>query len=66
MDVYEVEIYNRWGLKMFDSKDGPQKWDGKFNDKLVDEGVYYYIVKYQRKCWDTEITVTNGFVTVVR
>lgn len=66
MDVYEVEIYNRWGLKVFDSKDGPQKWDGKFNDKLVDEGVYYYIVKYQRKCWDTEITVTNGFVTVVR
>lgn len=66
LDVYEVEVYNRWGLKMFDTKDGVAKWNGTYNGKLVDEGVYYYIVKYQRKCWDTEVTVVNGHVTVLR
>ena len=66
METYECEIYDRWGVKMFSSAGGAQTWDGKFEGKPVPEGVYYYIIKYQLKCWDQEVKVEHGHVTVTR
>ncbi|MBX7095676.1 MAG: gliding motility-associated C-terminal domain-containing protein [Flavobacteriales bacterium] len=66
MDQYHVEIYNRWGKKVFESESGKEKWDGKFKGKDVDEGVYFYILTYQRQCWDKEPVTVNGHVTVIR
>jgi hypothetical protein len=33
-------IYNRWGQKVFETTDWTQKWDGTFNGKAAEEGVY--------------------------
>jgi gliding motility-associated-like protein len=38
---YSIEIFDRWGKKMFQSTDVKQSWDGKG----VDDGTYYYIIK---------------------
>ncbi len=39
-----MEVYNRWGEKVFETTDIEGKWDGTFNGKTVDPGVYVYSV----------------------
>lgn len=65
---YSVQIVNRWGNPVFESDpDDPQTWpwDGKVSGKMVDEGVYFYLVKYKTACM-TEFEEKDGFVQVVR
>ncbi len=37
-------IYNRWGNLVCEFTDPGQGWDGTYHGKLVDTGVYYYVV----------------------
>ncbi len=41
-----LEIYDRWGLKMFETTDKIPHWDGKFNGNAVSAGTYYWIAKW--------------------
>lgn len=47
VDSIRIEIFNRWGQVVFESKDPMINWDGihKDSQKDVPEGVYYYICK---------------------
>lgn len=38
-------IFNRWGVKMFESEDINTGWDGTFNGEPQPMGVYVYMVK---------------------
>ncbi len=38
---YSATIFDRWGIKVFESNDVTQSWDGKNSD----DGTYYYIIK---------------------
>ncbi len=40
------EVYDRWGIKMFQSKGVLPAWDGKYNSNDASAGVYYWILKY--------------------
>jgi gliding motility-associated-like protein len=42
-----VEIYNRWGQKIFSSVGYEKEWDGTYNDEVLPVGTYYYIVDYK-------------------
>ncbi len=66
MDSYKLLIYNRWGRLVFESNEIIKTWDGKIDGKSVEEGTYFYIARFQRKCWDTEIQAKTGHVTVIR
>lgn len=45
-DVLHVEIYNRWGLKVFESDDPLFKWDGKDMDgTILKQGTYYVLLQ---------------------
>jgi len=39
---YQMQIYSRWGEKLFESSDIHQGWDGKFKEEYCPAGVYYY------------------------
>lgn len=39
---YEMEIFNRWGEKVFFSNDVNQGWDGKYNGQECEQGYYIY------------------------
>jgi gliding motility-associated-like protein len=39
-------IYNRWGLKVFESADAATGWDGTFNGNYCAEGTYYWVLPY--------------------
>ncbi|MEX0986199.1 MAG: PKD domain-containing protein [Bacteroidales bacterium] len=41
---YKLEIYNRWGEKLFESNDVNVGWDGYYKEKLSPQGVYIWKV----------------------
>jgi len=41
----EVEIYDRWGIKVFASSDYRNDWDGSYNGKSLGNDTYYYFVR---------------------
>ncbi|MBI4931398.1 MAG: gliding motility-associated C-terminal domain-containing protein, partial [Bacteroidetes bacterium] len=55
-----MEVWDRWGIKMFETTDADKCWDGKnMKGKNAVEGTYYYIAKFG------EVTL-RGFVTLLR
>jgi gliding motility-associated-like protein len=40
----EVEIFNRYGQKVFYSRGYKKPFDGNFNNQALPVGVYYYII----------------------
>jgi gliding motility-associated-like protein len=59
-----VQVYNRYGSKVFESTNYNNNWKGTYNNKPLPDGTYYYVVtatlitgrKYQ----------TRGNVTILR
>ena len=43
----DFEIYNRWGLKVFQSSNVIPSWDGFFEGLEVPGGAYYYIYRFE-------------------
>lgn len=39
-----VEIYNRWGTRLFLSKGYTKAWDGRYNGSYVPAATYYYLI----------------------
>lgn len=45
LNEYKLQIFDRWGLLMFESTDIAQMWDGKNLDgKVCPDGTYYFIL----------------------
>jgi gliding motility-associated-like protein len=42
----ELRIYDRWGNLIYISKDGLAPWDGTFNGKPAEQGVYVFVFSY--------------------
>jgi PKD repeat protein len=43
---YNLKIFNRWGVLIFETNDVKKGWDGYFNgDNLAPQGVYVWLVK---------------------
>jgi gliding motility-associated-like protein len=61
----EIEIYNRWGEKLFYSKGYPdnERWDGTYNGKELPVGTYYFIAILNDGIHEDPIT---GPITIVR
>ena len=51
IDEYHLEIFNKWGILVFESKDVNIGWDGYYNGNLLNEGVYV---------WKVSGTLNNG------
>lgn len=41
---FNIMIFDRWGLKMFESSDIKIGWDGKINGKEVADGTYFHLI----------------------
>ncbi len=64
---FHVEIFNRWGKKVFESSDVHTQWDGRINGNPAEEGVYYWMASYTSLCTPGgESHESTGFVQVVR
>ncbi len=67
-EKYELVIFDRWGVRVFESKDKNDDWNGKVNNKGAEcpDGTYYYILKYRYKGLDKDEPVLNGIVRIMR
>lgn len=43
-DEYLMLIFNRWGEKLFETRDIDTAWDGRYNGRFVQQGVYSYYI----------------------
>jgi gliding motility-associated-like protein len=62
---YSLEIYNRWGEKIFESTDVKLGWDAFYQGEAVQDGVYHYFMRY-KTTEDLQWQNVGGVVNVVR
>jgi len=56
-----VQVFNRYGQKVFESKGYAQPFDGKLGSAILPPGVYYYIINLKTNC-----NLISGSITLVR
>ncbi len=61
---YSLTVYNRWGQEVFHTTDPNDSWDGNYNSKPCEMGVYYYRLK--SKCYTGHEETSAGDVTLIR
>lgn len=61
---YYFTIFNRWGEKIFETKDPTVKWDGTYLGQAVMEGVYTYTLNVVFQNYDRKRI--NGMVTLLK
>lgn len=61
---FELQIFNRWGEKIFESKDITNGWDGTYNGNKAAIGVYSYRLLY-RFTGEQGNHLINGHVTLI-
>jgi gliding motility-associated-like protein len=59
-----MEIYDRWGAKIFYSGDYRTGWDGKFKDTSCPSDTYTYLIRY--KGVDRKSYTKTGNVNLIR
>lgn len=64
---FHLEVFNRWGKKVYTTDDYYSQWDGKINGNTAEEGVYYWMASYTQSCLVNAPTNTaQGFVQIIR
>jgi len=63
--AFDIQIYNRWGVKVFQSKDAVVSWNGRLDNKgpILPSGVYVYTLKYA--LGTAPVKTMNGTVTLL-
>lgn len=60
---YKIEIFDRWGVKIFESEAPAIHWDGhSTSGGMCTDGTYYYIL---HALTDTRDYSTTGFITLI-
>jgi len=64
-EIFNMKIYNRWGVKVFETEGSTPGWDGTQHGKKSPTGVYVYYIDVE---FANNITpfVTKGNVTLIR
>ncbi len=63
VEQFLISVYNRWGLKVFESKDIDKLWDGSFKNRSCSSGVYFWEAQYLTG--NDEVEVKKGHVTLI-
>jgi gliding motility-associated-like protein len=61
--LLEFVIYNRWGQKVFETKNPSDCWDGRFQGELQPSGGFVYFIKASSFCG---LIVRKGTLLLVR
>jgi len=64
LEFYQIMIFDRYGNRIFYSTDPLIPWNGYFNNRSVEMGVYTFLIRYKVK--SENIKVIKGDITVVK
>jgi gliding motility-associated-like protein len=56
-----VQIFNRWGEKIYETKNYLNDWQGTYNQDQLPDGTYYYVISFP----DTDFSY-KGSITLLR
>jgi gliding motility-associated-like protein len=59
-----LEIYNRWGEKLYETENINKGWDGKYQGNLCPADYYVYVLKYKGK--KTPWKFQRGYFYIIR
>ncbi|RUA29947.1 MAG: hypothetical protein DSY76_02905, partial [Bacteroidetes bacterium] len=65
-EKYHIAIFNRWGQLLFESNNQNEKWDGKYLNNEVPEGVYFYVIDYVQPFQEGKESHHSGSITIYR
>lgn len=60
---FELKIYDSENLKVFETHDKNEAWNGTYNANALPVGYYYYLIKYQTQ--SGEIKTRNGMIQLI-
>ena len=69
LESYLLQIYNRWGQMIFETKNPDEGWDGTQKGELVQGGTYVWSVVLKSFASDVQeqlVVKKRGIVTLVR
>ncbi|MFN5982990.1 MAG: T9SS type B sorting domain-containing protein [Fluviicola sp.] len=58
---YKFMVFNRWGEILFETTDHKIGWDGTYAGKIVQDGIYVYLIEYKSSVTDAKFEVTGHF-----
>lgn len=62
---YSLQIFDRWGKKVYETTDPKAEWDGKRKSGAeASEGTYYFVISYDTL--DGTTKTVNKYITLVR
>lgn len=65
--AFELLIYNRWGVLIFEASDTVRTWDGKLQSgEKAESGVYFYMIKFESDCGVGAENEINGTLHLMR
>ena len=62
---FDLQIFNRWGEVIWETKDPKGAWDGTYMGKIVPNGQYTWILETKELVSDKKYTF-NGYINVLR
>lgn len=63
---FELQIFNRWGEKLFSTTNQEIAWDCKYKGDIVPQGTYVWIAKYRYRGKKNEIITEKGSFTIYK
>lgn len=64
VERFSLAVYNRWGEKVFESKDPTACWDGKYKNQEAPMDAYVFYLSY--KCPENRDFSTRGVLSLIR
>lgn len=64
VSTFNLQIYNRWGEKVFETSSKENSWDGTYKGKPLDTGVFVY--KVDGLSIDGKVFNLKGNITLIR
>lgn len=61
---FNIQIYNRWGEKLYESDDIDEKWIPVYLNKDVQMGTYIYVIRYSD--FDNKVFQKTGTINLLR
>ncbi|MCP4091432.1 MAG: T9SS type B sorting domain-containing protein [Gammaproteobacteria bacterium] len=60
-----LKVFNRWGNEVYYNENYQNDWDGTFENKVLPDGAYYYVIDYN-KILSGDRTTRGGYIMIHR
>jgi len=63
---YTIEIFNRWGQRVFTGYSTDAAWDGTYKGQPAERGIYYYLITAAPSDKTKGMIEQKGDITLIR